>query len=256
VLYVNILPHGVTSQEIPSKFSNEFRIFFYHFYTGDAGQLSVLKSTVESNGVIDMMRDKVLYVLNIGLHYNKLSDSYRTEMTAAFQYFMSLQEKYGNNHRTVFRETSAQHFNTINGGYDGIGGYPYINSMLLHQGNTIHSTAVRMFGVETSNSLIGLKQIQENATETEFDLCRALTQEQFKSQMWRTSVALELLRSVDPNNTIKVAKFYRISAARYESHLSNLDCTHFCNNPMIWLPLWHNIHRAIIEMFDEINKPY
>ena len=68
---ITFLPKDTISEDIPSKFGNTFRVLFYHADKFSMDTSIVLRRTVESNGIIDITKDKVVYILNQGLHYNE-----------------------------------------------------------------------------------------------------------------------------------------------------------------------------------------
>ncbi len=44
----------------------------------------------------------------------------------------------------------------------------------------------------------------------------------------------------------KVLPFYEITAGRFDAHSRiKKDCSHYCNNPMLFLPLWDSLTRLI-----------
>ncbi len=44
----------------------------------------------------------------------------------------------------------------------------------------------------------------------------------------------------------KVLPFYEITAGRFDAHSRiKKDCSHFCNNPMMFLPVWDSLTRLI-----------
>ena len=248
---ITFLPDGAVSEDIPSKFSNTFRVLYYHADKSDMDTMTVIRRTVESNGIIDIRKDKVVYILNQGLHYNQETDSMKSEFTEYFRYFLNLTATYGDNQLNIFRETTAQHFSTDDGtfsaSYRSSPSHTYLSTP-----DTLNSTAANVFHTTGFAQRIS-NQIQMITKEpTDFDICRPLNRTQILAQGWRNSVALDILSRVDPQNLIKVVKFYEISAARFDAHFDTMDCTHWCNNPMFWLPMWNNINLVLKKKFSDM----
>lgn len=40
---------------------------------------------------------------------------------------------------------------------------------------------------------------------------------------------------------ITLLSFYMETSARYDLHSKNTDCSHFCQSPMLWLPIWQQL---------------
>ena len=248
---ITFLAEGVISDDIPSKFSNTFRVLYYHADKSDMDTMTVIRRNVESNGIINITKDKAVYIINQGLHYNQETESMKSEFTEYFSYFVNLTATYGDNQLIIFRETTAQHFSTDDGtfpeSYRSSPRYTYLSTP-----DTLNSTAEKVFHTTGFAQRIS-DHIQIIEREpTDFDICRPLNHTQILAQGWRNSVALDILRRVDPQNLIQVVKFYEISAARHDAHFDTMDCTHWCNNPMFWLPLWNNINHVFKKKFSHM----
>ena len=175
----------------------------------------------------------------------------KLEFTEYFRYFLNLTATYGDNQLSIFRETTAQHFGTDDGtfpeSYRSSPRHTYLSTP-----DTLNSTAANVFHTTGFAQRIS-NQIQMITKEpTDFDICRPLNRTQILAQGWRNSVALDILSRVDPQNLIKVVKFYEISAARFDAHFGTMDCTHWCNNPMFWLPMWNNINLVLKKKFSHM----
>ena len=247
---ITFLPDNAISEDIPSKFSNTFRVLYYSANKSDMYTMTVIRKMVESNEMIDTTKDKAVYILNQGLHYNQETVLMKSEFTEYFKYFLNLTATYGDNQLIIFRETTAQHFSTGDGTFPsshrGTPKHTYLSTP-----DTLKNTADNVFHTTGFAQRIS-NQIQIIDEEpTDFDICRPLNHTQILAQGWRNSVALNILREIDPENLIKVAKFYEISAARYDAHFDSMDCTHWCNNPMFWLPMWNNINLILKKTFGQ-----
>ena len=192
---------------------------------------------------------KILFIINCGLHYNDLDRLNRTLWK-----FLPLMVKYAEmNHTVIFRENSAQHFQTADGRFiyksaeekikENI---PKVSSVSLivnksriFSENTLPTTAPEV----QDNNLNKNTGILEMNTTTfphlDYRCARIKSMEMLKKQNWRNDMAISILKHVDINNRIGIARFYIMTAARYDYHVASYgDRTHYCFGPMIWAPVW------------------
>jgi hypothetical protein len=200
-----------------------------------------------------------VFIVNSGVHYNyhPFIDSngrkdewgiatYQLHLRSYLETWIRLVKTY--NYVVLFRETSAQHFPTVDGIYD----------VRLHRSDPSFSMTVpsksepehevpSVFNI--SSSLYDDEKDQTIVFQKE-DICMPLTsEEQLKINNWRNEVLYQILNELDPQQEyIQVIKFHRLSAARHDLRVKN-DCTHFCNAPMVWLPLWQQIYDILKSKF-------
>jgi hypothetical protein len=204
----------------------------------------------------------VIMLFNLGLHFNYGSQtgSNQTELEKFYQRFFdySLNTLIKKHQQIVFfRETSAQHFPTINGAFDSHNfstNFKYDSRedpvKQLYDKNVADAGSVGgagqqvMTNQENTGADVDLidKRFPHKAFFTE--CVPILTKEQYDSQNWRNKLAEKVLSEIDPNHQeIPIIPFYSVTAGRYDLHSGRdkEDCTHYCHGPMLWLPVIHDL---------------
>lgn len=180
--------------------------------------------------------EKITYVVNIGMHYNQRDGTnYKKELEPFLRYFLDFADK--RNDLVIFRETTAQHFESKDGLFRSIP--TVLRDVKVTDPNKYdpEKTLQRVYRDHSSDPAAeGVVKVP-HATE-----CRPM--KDYYPQDWRNRVAREVIKEMDPQGLIKIADFYRITAGRHDFHLPN-ECTHYCHGPMLWLPLWDMIARFV-----------
>ncbi len=206
---------------------------------------------------------KPVFLINWGVHYHLHSSSrnadgayqflgrdiYRKHIRELLRLWIKLAKT--KNYIIIFRETSAQHFPTFDGIVDEKGSVE--TNAFIYEGKIDgpERRGQELFGVPSAFKDVtkepGLIGSSVPLHINNDELCVPLTtEEQVKSNNWRNEDVYMILDELDPHHQyIHIIKFHRLTASRHESH-SRTDCTHFCHNPMIWLPLWQQIYDVLL----------
>jgi hypothetical protein len=233
-------------------------------------------------------------VFNIGLHVNnnqedpvKTAADLRKSYKEVFDYLLHT-EVEKKKQLVFFRETSAQHFNTLDGLFrnhsveDLAPNNPIpvtddpIRNMFsgdklkqpiqhLHQhqhqhhqkhpqsqNNSRSQEQVAALDLETVHTDMKKRFVHPLTTFLPTSYCRPIpTENAYHDQNWRNRIAIEELLKIDPSyEKIPIIPFYRHTAARFDVHLQNInDCTHFCYGPMLWSMIGLNILETLEKKF-------
>ena len=187
----------------------------------------------------------------MGLHFNHIDiaddmKEMRRNLREYFTYFIQLSKNYG--HIIIFRETSAQHFQTTNGLYSG--------EWLLEQDYGFKVNEERLVDnqIYFSPLIDPNKRKQYNTTDSnqsierpDVTFCKPIrTKQELHENNWRNREVFKMLDELDPNHEhVHIAKFHEVTAGRHDMHAIGTDCTHFCPSPILWYPLWQNIYDIV-----------
>jgi hypothetical protein len=198
----------------------------------------------------------MLIIFNSGLWYNQHIEghveSYQSDLRSFFQFFID--EAISKYHQIVmFRETSAQHFQTSNGLFQTYESDPII----IHPRLDMIKELMNKVFFKDSTSQYGnlthfpIEKIEKKCFHQIKQHCPPLSDEKsYIENNWRNEIAKNILKEFDPmHEKIPILSFFRLTASRYDIHLDCEDCTHFCSSPMLWLPLWHQIAFELIKYF-------
>ncbi len=214
-------------------------------------------------------QQSVVFIVSMGLHFNVPQDVNLNDVNAYqyqqselqimrenlhtyFSYMIHLAKSYG--HIIIFRETSAQHFCKKNGlfseEYEGLQdfNFPVLEDMQVNRQvyySTLMSPDKRK--VEYGPNVL-------NGPDVHF--CKPFrTKKELHAGNWRNREVFKILKELDPKHEyIHVARFYEVSAGRHDFHASGVDCTHFCNSPIVWYPLWQEIYNIVDWVLTEREK--
>lgn len=241
-----------------------FQMLLYSFAPGgprDAiDQLLQFQTHLHEKKTFETVRGGIVFVINHGLHCNEppsekgVTGGYSDTINATMRYLL---ESTRPEDTIIFRETSAQHFNTPTGLFDPqISVFPSLESALSGKPNAtpvafVSQVAVRsgvkaLYGTVTDTSSTSRDEVVLPAlVDKTFDyLCQPIANESMMHrQNWKNIAAKKVISQLDPNITrIFIAPFFKETASRHDLHPRDLgDCTHYCSAPMLWAPLWHSI---------------
>lgn len=72
-------------------------------------------------------------------------------------------------------------------------------------------------------------------------------QKQLQTQKGADSNKLQHSNNLFFQDSFKILPFWNITAGRFDAHSRiRKDCSHFCNNPMLFLPVWDVLARMLI----------
>jgi hypothetical protein len=221
-----------------------------HYYYNNNGNWKTLFAEFQKEMLLQRNGSAVV-IMNKGLHYNSgqkqvLTDEYR-------HLFSTVIEELVKNRQFLafFRETTAQHFDTSNGLFQGL--------VSFQDDHTIYPK----LSFRNKTALLSQNGFDSSSQEREklwedlyprhnfFSVCQpAKNQSGYDQGNWRNIAAASVLQSLDPHQKfIHIVPFYRISAGRYDIHINSHDCTHFCSTPMFWHPVIAEMTRVIEHKF-------
>ena len=173
----------------------------------------------------DALKNVDILVLNQGVHWainatrkGKSPDFYREQMNQTFQYWLNMTSRLPR--LIAFRETSLQHFDTDSGEY-------YLPPLHTNGNSTKKCTAT------SRRTHVGWREGIVN-TIAKSNGFQVLTADESLAQRRTPSGKrhdLELIWLPFLNFT---AELYFM----HPSYDSSSDCTHFCQSPYLWWPLW------------------
>lgn len=258
-----------------------FQIIYFNYFNDQAQDFSFIQQEItnllhiqeknqENTNHYLMVEGSIVIIFNVGIHYNAYQSQDILHLTKVYQktfaYFLlfanhSISHPQNNNnnnqhnnqhklnqHLIIFRETSAQHFTTLDGSYQPTLHVPYYQMTKDNHGNhQIEMMTKRIYHQEIpSNQLIEYHNIPN------FSRCSPIHHEiHYETQNWRNQLAKKILHEMDSKKLIKIAMFYRLTAARHDIHFQGGDCTHYCHGPLLWLPLWNQIDHLINHHYEE-----
>lgn len=248
----------LSAPEVPT-----FQILFQPY---TAERLSPFAQAVDkfeqllANSVTDWLpvKGSVVFVINIGLHYNDDVKVLTDDCKRMFEYFLT---KAKQGHIIFFRETTAQHFPTQDGAFGH--GLLHSNTFVVkdESAHKIETLAQRMFNPSQPVQPAASTPVDATHADAhalvlpEFQKCAPLSGwEAFNKQNWRNTVAAAVLKEVDPAGVIKYVPFFKATAARNEFHLEGGDCTHYCHGPLLWMVLWDRVHQQLVKVMQEKGK--
>jgi hypothetical protein len=206
----------------------------------------------------------VIVLFNLGLHFNydKKTSSNQTELETFYHKFFQYSfNKLIKKHQQIvfFRETSAQHFPTVNRAFDD---HNFSTSFTYdYREDPIKQLYDKDAEGDGKQGLVNerLSEVAHGNIEQRFphkafftECVPILTKEQYDSQNWRNILAEKVLREFDPDHqAIPIIPFYSVTAGRHDLHYggSTEDCTHYCHGPMLWLPVIHEMTLQIEKKF-------
>jgi hypothetical protein len=186
--------------------------------------------------------NSTVILFNAGLHFNDPQNLQKVA-SEVFQFTTKYLVPEKGFH-LFFRESSAQHFPTANGVFHS---RPHAKkeSRKFFSRNDPVRTMWKSAGS-------GLNTVNESHIFNYFSpICEPIKSEMaYHEQNWRDQMVIKEIEKVDPTfQHISVLPFYRLTAARYDLHLDNFDCTHYCYGPMLWAPLTHELVMMLHKKF-------
>jgi len=208
------------------------------------------------------IKGDIVYIVNYGLHFNSGD---RDTKDGAYQSIVTLFLRFlfqnsRPNDTLIYRETTAQHFNSPSGIYDpSAKEFPYYKPIdekktrrsILQQGFEKSGLKARVYGYSPfadPNEVV--LHPEDVDADVEYHCSPIKNESAMGRQNWKNHAASKVIQQLDPNSTrIHILPFYKITASRHDLHpQDNADCTHFCSSPMLYLPLWeslsHIYHRS------------
>ena len=185
----------------------------------------------------------------------------------------------------VFRETSAQHFRSATGEFpwydttfdwsfpahltneiQGKFSYAQLTYLIISEflqifsitGNLsrIDGNSVEVGAVQRAESTLPTFAAQRNSNEKallkavdeSYSCVPVRSHKQLESQNWRGALLQEVLDELRLRDSIPVIPFFNLTAARHDLHSrAQKDCSHYCQAPLLWLPVWDNLVRIYKE---------
>lgn len=217
----------------PTSFPVNCSYPYFQVFVSQIRWVSQIMPEVKYIQSLPTIKGKIVYVLNVGLHYDS-NPLYKTSLT---QLMKALQELNSTtNHIVLFRETSAQHFNTSTGAYSRAmsGDWAGFSDERRKKARKVLSTTspvkeiVRMASGDHShvNLSFASQQNISSAFKYIFDdhirhRCVPLKSiEQLKLQNWRNDIVYDVLRELDLTEAVGVIPFFNITAARHDHHVN------------------------------------
>jgi hypothetical protein len=192
----------------------------------------------------------ITFLVNIGLHFNTPGDNYPDRLKEFLSYFIGISKKQQS--IVIFRETTAQHFQTKSRSFRGEGyGYDDYAFDLTEDelvDNQVYFSAL-MNPKNRRYQNDSRQRVPVNRPDIHF--CAPLrTKEELHANNWRNQILYQVLKEIDPQKEyVHVAKFHEITAGRHDLHALGDDCTHYCATPIIYYPLWQNIFNIVEKEF-------
>ena len=187
----------------------------------------------------ELLTNVDILVGNYGVHWAvnatrewKTPESYRQGMNKTFQYWSNTSMKAERLPRLMaFRETSAQHFDSDSGEY-----FLY-NQQQKHDNSSSSSSCV----ANPQTTHVGWREdiVNKVASDNGFQVL----------------TADESLVRAEPrkNNDLELIwlPFLNFTSELHFMHSSKnaLDCTHFCQSPYLWWPVWRSLRLAVDRAF-------
>jgi hypothetical protein len=192
--------------------------------------------------------NSTVILFNAGLHFN--DPQYLQKVVSdVFQYTMNYLVPEKGFH-VFFRESSAQHFPTANGVFHSRPHAKKESRKFFSRNDPI-----RTMWKSAGSSL---SAVNESHIFKYFSpICEPIKNEKaYHEQNWRNRLVIQEIEKFDPTfSSISVLPFYHSTAARYDLHLDNFDCAHYCNGPMLWAPLTHELVMMLHKKFVPIKSP-
>jgi hypothetical protein len=218
---------------------------------------------------------KAVFIINAGLHDHG-SDNYETSINVLLRFALFYAEQ---GHHVFFRETSTQHFKTETGEFPW--GDPTFSwsfpeklkeeihknmSLIKAHASIVNELTKAMYGnsIATTTEVDASSASRRNSPNIEELQNRIhLNKEMFHQaltatyscvhptslmdQNWKNKLAKLRMNEFDPSGQhIKILPFWEITAGRFDAHSRvKKDCSHFCNNPMLFLPLWDSLAKYL-----------
>ena len=211
---------------------------------------------------------KLVIISNIGIHYN--SNKRRTYTNHLIELINILLKLKKLNHIVYYRETSAQHFRRINGLYNisSKENDNYFdqnndnNNMILKWSTKLYpekdKSITNLWNIslkyynkskkekKKQNSLIDYYINNNNNNNnnnvkwvTDYRCVKISSKANYADINWRNMILNQILIKLDKKKSIVVVPFFNITVGRHDHHEgAQNDCTHFCNGPLIWAPVW------------------
>lgn len=242
------------SSRFGSHIAEDQPFFHIYFYIVEAGQLN---PKVQLDAIIgnSNTHGKLTVVVNMGLHYHAhlhehAVENYETDMLVLLE---NMKEYVMNGHIFLFRETSAQHFATIDGSYKGRFLPEFRNDSVRivkkakYFPSQYHYLADQLFYIPDAEN-----------HRFSFDCVPLSSEKAWKSQNWKNEVIEKVITNFnkDLKETIsksptkiypvELIRWFNATAGRPDYHSSHQDdCTHYCHGPMIFAPLWESFGRIL-----------
>lgn len=178
--------------------------------------------------------ENLVFIFNIGLHMNN-KNQYQVQMKRLYHEMQHLRNQ---GHIVMFRETSAQHFNTTSGGFIGFESYPFRSTNLVSWVSLLASNLNLVENPVVDDTFIYDPISVPNDIWYTCVPIKSLSSARI--QNWRNEYAFELMKEAIDNLNVGYLYFFNITVARWDYHRGVYgDCTHYvqCAN-MLWKPIW------------------
>jgi len=162
-----------------------------------------------------------IMLINYGVHYlaNELGE-FRSTLEALLHTFKNITDCV-----LIYRETSAQHFDSVGGEYRNILG----PKCVPHHGSSKKRAGRRNVWLEAA--------ISQNYT-----VVNSYGKHQHVNLIPRQM-----------KHEITVLPLYNFTAKLFDLHTGGEDCTHFCYTPHLWYPTWRHL-RIVMDRLVVVNK--
>lgn len=202
--------------------------------------------------------NKAMFIVNAGLH-DQVPEYYIFTIHLVMKFFLS---EYGSkedqSHVIFFRETSTQHFKTVTGEFpwnDKSFSWSITDEVRQSVRNEMASLVSDQLIVSKHATTVGndgdtkqaidhrIRKNHETLLHALEDSYNCQHSNQIEDQNWKNKIMHDKLKELDPTgNILHLLPFWNITVGRYDAHSRyKKDCSHYCNNPMIFLPLWDSI---------------
>ncbi len=207
--------------------------------------------------------NQAIFIINFGLHEHD-KDEYVYTLDTFIRYLIN-NIMINKQHIVFFRETSAQHFKTLTGEFpwnDKSFSWTITDSDRV----TIHNNVMNIKSdqlIITNNIINNNNNKLQQLLQENHKLMYTIRSEayhcshplQYNEQYWKNQVMYDKLHEYDHNSHNNANKlfnyllFWNITIGRYDAHSRvKKDCTHYCNNPMLYLPLYDGIVKVLKQL--------
>jgi len=181
----------------------------------------------------DIFRTEDVVVFNIGLHWlinstrKKASpERYTSELEKTFTLWSQIRKNAGRQPQFLFyRETSSQHFHSDSGEY-----------FLWNQTNN-ESTVGCAPHQPTKSTYLGWRDTAFRTTAQQYNISLL----QSPTMTTTTTSSLQMIMLPFLNFTSELYFSHRIE----NKQNSIKDCTHFCQSPYLWWPIWRHLRLSL-----------
>lgn len=222
--------------ELPKNMTERFNLKYISYTHGKIEDNGFNQQFKYAHDYIQSLENNsAIIIANLGLHHN--TPQY---YTSAMKYLINFSLEIMRNKSAIvmFRETSAQHFNTRTGIYTEAG--TFLPRLYADQDGMR-----KIFKGELNSTVNEVHQLYKS--DWFYPKCKSFANKEiYDEQNWRNEIAAKILEEVDPGHRLMpIIPFYRLSAARFDLHPTDLDCTHFCHGPMFWAPVIQHMYNLL-----------